>query len=465
MWADGAAKGTAIEAPADAGAPVRRASAAMVRQWPGLADAAPAAVAARLATAQARLRRDLLAERLDASLSDAWSACATLRSAASCFSSLAAPEATPAARLALVMPVHNHARFLREALPPLLNDCASGEVDLVFLDDGSTDSIRPWMRAVLGSAGVRVLAGRLGSLPRALNAAVAATDPFSPMWSWTSADNNAYAGLYPALARAMDRPGARALGLGYANFRAIDDAGRPHSSVRWWQGRYLSPGDSRLAYPLSVREMMRTGENLVGPVFLLRAQAARAALPYDTGVQGIEDYDMWLRVIGALPAELLDDGGVFGYEYRVHASTLTESLDKPLVYARLLAMKAFEPMRQAAMKQACRVDASDAATLALVGVAPMVVPAPGAGDPAAGPTAAAGAGRTEDDERTDALAATRSSLGLGSDAWAGSPVGPAQVQLLGPEDLAPGGTARGGGAARDTVSRPSARFATCAARW
>jgi len=209
------------------------------------------------------------------------------------------PDSTEPPRVSMVMPVHNGARWLAEAIRSVL-DQDFADFELILVDDASRDA-SPQIMADAATRDPRIrlvtLRDNVG-LPAALNHGFAAAR--GRLHSWTSDDNLLRPAMLGRLVGALDaEPDA---GVVHADFTLIDEEG-------------TELGRSRVG-PI---ERLLHGNN-VGACFLYRAQVTEALGGYDTGLFGVEDYDFWLRAAQRFRfVELHEDL----YLYRKHGGSLT----------------------------------------------------------------------------------------------------------------------------------------------
>lgn len=248
----------------------------------------------------------------------------------------------------VIVPIHNHAHFVDESLAPLVEEAARGWIELIIVDDASTDDLPYYLQGLVGRPNVRILSGRLGSLPRALNAGLTVAQ--GSCLSWTSADNISYLGLYRLLCESLSRSEH---GLVYTSFRAIDDTGGPFTSPLWWARERVAVADWRVQYPPDTDRMLTEFVNLIGPAFAYRASAAALAGVYDPKLQGVEDFEYWLRLIGLAGAERADHEDRFPYEYRVHAHTLTATLSHAYMDSLLDRVRTWQTWRHPLLQTRC----------------------------------------------------------------------------------------------------------------
>jgi glycosyltransferase involved in cell wall biosynthesis len=208
-------------------------------------------------------------------------------------------DSTTPPRASMVMPVHNGARWLAEAIDSVLaQDFA--DFELILVDDASRDA-SPAIMADAAARDRRVRLLQLDTnvgLPAALNAGFALAR--GAFHSWTSDDNLLRPHMLGRLVATLDaHPDAD---IAHAAFTLIDEHG-------------AELGLSK-AGPV---ERLLFGNN-IGACFLYRARVTEALGGYDVDLFGVEDYDFWLRAARQFTFVTLDDDL---YLYRKHGGSLT----------------------------------------------------------------------------------------------------------------------------------------------
>jgi len=208
---------------------------------------------------------------------------------------------TPTPRVSLVLPVHNGAAYLGQALASITAQNFT-DFELICVDDASSDASPALLTAAV-AADPRIHYVRLGSnvgLPAALNAGFArATGAY---FSWTSDDNILRPNMLAVLVAALDAH--RDCGIVHSDYRIIDPAGQPGARVRVGPVADLLMG------------------NTVGASFLYRREVHFALGGYDADLFGAEDYDFWLRAAGHYNFHHVAQDL---YQYRKHPGSLTNS--------------------------------------------------------------------------------------------------------------------------------------------
>jgi hypothetical protein len=185
----------------------------------------------------------------------------------------------PAPRVSVVVPLYNLRSWVAEAIDSVLaQTLAADEVEIVVVDDGSTDG---GGEVVAGySARVRLVRQENRGLPAARNAGIRVSR--APFVAFLDADDRILPEKLAAqLAVFEERPGTAVV---YTGSRYIDETGRPCPQKGWTRVE----GD---VLPLLVLG------NLVHPhqPLLRRADLERVG-GFDEQLTSAEDWDLWLRL-------------------------------------------------------------------------------------------------------------------------------------------------------------------------
>ncbi len=231
------------------------------------------------------------------------------------------PEHFPWPLVSVILPVYNHADMLEGAARSVLHNTYPN-LELIILDDGSTDDIEPVLRRLLNNPRVRVYRQPNQKLPRALTHAHQYTR--GQFITWTSSDNlvapTAYERLVDGL---LTHPEAV---LVYADVNLIDDEDRPlNDETHRPQNQDPDRPDVlhlyRNAAPLGYE-----ADNFISACFMYRRDAATALEgTYAADLPGLEDYDFWLRLQKSGPFYHIENSEPL-YYYRVHTRTMSHDL-------------------------------------------------------------------------------------------------------------------------------------------
>jgi glycosyltransferase involved in cell wall biosynthesis len=187
-----------------------------------------------------------------------------------------------APRLTVVVPVHNGAAYVGEAIDSVLAQRAGDAVELVAVDDGSTDDT-PQLLAALGER-IRVVRQANAGLSAARNAGIGAAR--GELLAFLDADDLHEASFAASFLRAADeRPDADVFHCGY---RAVDFAGAP---------LYRQSGPKPLDDD-PFHRLVRGGAPHV-TALVARRRAVERVGRFDTALRLQEDWDYWLRLAAA----------------------------------------------------------------------------------------------------------------------------------------------------------------------
>ena len=194
-------------------------------------------------------------------------------------------------RVALIVPCHNDGALAREAVASVVED---EPIEIVVVDDGSTEPATREELASLESGGVRIVHRENGGLGAARNTGLETTS--APLVYPLDADDLLEPGALGAMADRLEaNPQAQFTWGDYAVFGEYN--GRYRSPERFlpWTLTYVNP------YPVS--SMFR-----------------RSALARAGGWEGdvYEDWDLWLKLVGMGASGVRTDRVV--YRRRLHGS-------------------------------------------------------------------------------------------------------------------------------------------------
>ena len=222
-------------------------------------------------------------------------------------------------KVSIVLPTYNGARYLRESIRSCFEQTYP-EVELIVVDDCSTDETPDLLRSYAGDPRVKVVRHATNSkLPAALNTGFAHAS--GSLLTWTSDDNRFTPDAIEKLVSFLEtRPSAAFV---YSDYWLIDEDGRVERRVQ------AGP-------PEHLRSACRIAS------FLYRREVYRAVGDYDPRMFRIEDYDYWLRVAQRFELAWLPEPLYF---YRRHAASLTrsESLESRAYWFDYLHTRYFGP--------------------------------------------------------------------------------------------------------------------------
>jgi GT2 family glycosyltransferase len=194
-------------------------------------------------------------------------------------------------RCAAIIPVHNHAALTRRCLDAVLEEPASGDLEIIVVDDGSTDSTAALLEEYGSSIQVR-RRDRSGGFAVACREGVAATE--APLLLFLNNDAIGERGwLETLLADADAHPEAAAIGTKLL----YPDGTVQHAGVAIGQDRL--PRHIYAGFPADHPAVNRSRpfQAVTGACMLVRRQAWERLGGFDPGyVNGLEDTDFCLRL-------------------------------------------------------------------------------------------------------------------------------------------------------------------------
>lgn len=217
--------------------------------------------------------------------------------------------------VSVVLPVYNQADLLTDSIESVLNQ-TYGDLELIVVNDGSTDGVESVLARYVDHPRVRALTQANQKLPKALSNGFEFAGEF---WTWTSADNL----MHPdQLSRQVEflrsHPESS---LVYADYLAIDDRGEPLEDPSFRPQDRREPTSPEIHLPRNPWLINLEQDNFIGACFLYRAVVGRVIGEYDPNL-GLEDYDYWMRVNHAFVMAHLGTDEML-YRYRVHDRSLS----------------------------------------------------------------------------------------------------------------------------------------------
>jgi glycosyltransferase involved in cell wall biosynthesis len=202
-------------------------------------------------------------------------------------------------KVSIVLPTYNGSRFLRGAIDSCLSQ-THRDLELIVVDDTSTDSTPDIIRSYEDPRLVRVRNAKNRRLPKSLNIGFGRAK--GDYLTWTSDDNEYEPDAIERMLGCLEsNPGADFV---YADYWALDEKTGKKELVRL-------PGQLNLGV-----------KNEVGACFLYTRRVYERTGGYNPNYEMVEDYDYWMRIcrrFGAVHcARPL-------YLYRYHAASLTST--------------------------------------------------------------------------------------------------------------------------------------------
>jgi glycosyltransferase involved in cell wall biosynthesis len=251
--------------------------------------------------------------------------------------------------LSILMPVHNGALYLEEALASLAAQ-SFADFELVVVDNASTDATpRLLARWAEREPRLRTLRLERNRLSASLNQAARLAR--APILARLDADDVARADrLERQMAALAEQP---ALGLLGSSATLIDGAGRHLGEVR-------PPRGDR-----DIRQRHRTSCGIIPSSSIMRAEVFWAAGGYREGLNISEDFDLWLRMgercsFANLPEPLIS--------YRIHTASVTARQPVRMALASFCVSAAAEARRTGQAEPFCEGRPRLRAALPLLGL-------------------------------------------------------------------------------------------------
>ena len=224
--------------------------------------------------------------------------------------------------VSVLMPVYNHVSYIEEAIRGV--QCQTyTNWELIILNDGSTDGLLDVLKKYQDDPRIKIYTQDNQRLPNGLSNLhnLAAGD----FVTWTSADNIMKEAMLESLVQKLiAEPNAVMV---YADVAIIDDKGCFKTSGYREMNRDLQhPYIMRL--PHCTDALDAEGDNFINACFMYRMGPVKALKGlYSADLEGLEDYDFWLRLRTFGDIVHLNNQDPL-YYYRVHENTMSEDLLK-----------------------------------------------------------------------------------------------------------------------------------------
>jgi len=208
-------------------------------------------------------------------------------------------------KLSVIMPVYNRERYVVPALRSLVRQRDAADLDIIVIDDGSTDGSAEAVRSmIVEHPCIRLFRQENMGVARTRNAGLRQLPADAEFVSFLDSDDISLAGRFKTdLARFGARPG---LELTYSLMTLVERI-----------------DDERLEPAVDSRTMTMRGISLSTALF--RRSLVERTGEFDEEFEQAEDTDYLLRVFETGPNyELLDNVAVY---YRRHAGNITKEHD------------------------------------------------------------------------------------------------------------------------------------------
>jgi glycosyltransferase involved in cell wall biosynthesis len=228
-------------------------------------------------------------------------------------------------KVSVIIPVYNRELYIRTAILSLLRQGDDADLDIVVIDDGSTDR-SPAIVSELASAApnIRLIRQPNGGIARARNAGLDHIHPDAELVTFLDSDDVSVEGRFAAELPLFQADADLALTYSMLTLTdAIDD---------------LSFAPAPDARTCTLR-----GISLAAAIF--RRQAIAAVGRFDEALKQSEDLDYLLRFFEiSLPYRLVDNVSVL---YRRHDENTTRAKDEAQRYFRLALLRSAQRRRRA----------------------------------------------------------------------------------------------------------------------
>lgn len=210
-------------------------------------------------------------------------------------------------KLSVIMPVYNRERFIGSALRSLLNQRDSADLDIIVIDDGSTDGTGALVRSLASEAPcIRLFQQPNGGVTKARNTGLNHLLPQTRLVTFLDSDDVSPAGRFKAdLVQFEEDPG---LEVTYSRMTLVDKL----------DDETLEPAAD--SHSITVR-----GIHLSAGIFA-RSLVDRIG-PFDEDFKQAEDTDYLLRVFESDTKYIMPD--TVALYYRRHPGNMTREPDVP----------------------------------------------------------------------------------------------------------------------------------------
>jgi glycosyltransferase involved in cell wall biosynthesis/2-polyprenyl-3-methyl-5-hydroxy-6-metoxy-1,4-benzoquinol methylase/predicted nucleic acid-binding Zn-ribbon protein len=219
-------------------------------------------------------------------------------------------------KISVVLPVYNQAYLLEESIQSVLNQTYKN-FELIIVNDGSTDNIKPILDKYAHHQKVLILTQENQKLPKALtNGFLYASGEF---YTWTSADNIMLPKQLEEQVKFLQKNPD--VDMVYCDYEAIDDRGKPLVNSDFRVHNQKPKGSSFIHLPRSTEQLNLEKDNFIGGCFMYRGGVGKIIGEYDRFAFGCEDYDYWMRINSLFTIKHLGKDDIL-YRYRIHDDTL-----------------------------------------------------------------------------------------------------------------------------------------------
>ena len=216
--------------------------------------------------------------------------------------------------ISVILPVYNCEKYLEEAVNSVLSQTYTN-LELIIVDDGSTDNSGKIADSFMADDRVRVIHQKNMKLPKALNNGFGAAR--GEFLTWTSADNR----MLPTCLEILTTELARDIecDMVYGNMRLIDENGNILRGYGWYE---FPPLSGNVILPDSTDSLNTVANNTIGAAFLWRRSAECVLNGHSEHKFMLEDYDYFMRMNSLFSIRHTVHKKPI-YEYRFHSDSLT----------------------------------------------------------------------------------------------------------------------------------------------
>lgn len=212
--------------------------------------------------------------------------------------------------VSVIMPSYNHARYIGMAIDSVLRQTLK-DIELIVIDDGSTDGTQDLLREVRDDRVRCVLRERNVGASQGSNEGLAmARSPYVAMIS--SDDCFAPTKLERQLAEFSAGGDVSAV---FCVPRLIDGSGRPIPAGSHYLQQVFIAG--RWSRAKVLQRFFRTGNFLCHPSVMARREIYDRVGPYDVRMSSLGDLDMWMRMAIGCSGDFVVLGGEM-VDFRIH---------------------------------------------------------------------------------------------------------------------------------------------------
>jgi Glycosyl transferase family 2 len=212
--------------------------------------------------------------------------------------------ATP--KVSIVIPAYNAMTYLPDTLASVFQQTFS-DFEVLLVDDGSTDSIRTWVRQTVADRRVKLLSQSNQGLSAARNTGI--TYSQSEYIAFLDADDLWHPTKLAEQVQWLDAHPT--IGLSYTLTASIDSVGNP-------TGRVLG---SAIAGNVLPQMLQRNIIDCPSSVLVRRQCFDRVGL-FDRTLRSVEDWDMWIRIAAVYPFAVICKPLVY---YRQHPHNMSKN--------------------------------------------------------------------------------------------------------------------------------------------